>query len=603
MKPSCLRAVLLLSTLSSLSAAGCGGGGGGGSHAPAAPTGLAVTVSGSDFDLAWTASTGATSYNVYYDLLPGVTKTPAKLLGNVTSAGAVVNAQPSATARFAVTAIGAGGESALSNEDGGAIAATGNDALFGDEWHLQNTGQDGGTPGEDAQVLPAWTAGFVGGGVRIAVVDEDLEIGHEDLFWNVLPGRSHNYLDGSSDPTTAGGKHGTCVGGVAAGVGGNDLGVRGAAYEAYLVGYNWLQNQSTTTLVDAMTRDAALNSVSNNSWGVVPGTGNPQGAPSAWRTAIATGLASGRGGLGLVYLFAAGNGAQSGTDPGDNSNLSGYSNFYGVIAVGAVGDDGVKAFYSENGANVLVCAPSMGRANHAISTTDRTGAAGYNDGSQPSDYPDLAYTNTFNGTSSATPLASGVVALVLQANPALTWRDLRAVLAESARQNDPLDADWTTNGGGFHVNHKYGFGVVDAGAATLLAQSWTLLPAMVTVTTPTDQPNLAIPDNNPAGVTSSIVVSGSGIAHLEHVAITFSAADHTFSGDLRVVLTAPSGTQSVLAETHDCPSGATPYSAWVFGSVRHLDEPADGTWSLNVSDGAAGNTGTFQSWSLEFRGH
>jgi kexin len=568
------------------------------------PAGLTATINGSDVDLAWTASVGADGYGVYYNIVPGVVRSPATRLGTGTNPAAVLHAQPSATVYLAVTAMGPGGESGLSNEVTAAIPATGNDTLFLDQWHLSNTGQRGGTPGEDAGAVAAWTAGFDGTGVRIAVVDEDLEIGHEDLFWNCVPGRSHNYLDGSADPTSqTGGKHGTCVAGVAAAVGGNDLGVRGAAFEAQLVGYNFLASQTIASEANAMTRDAAANGVSNNSWGPIPGLGIPEPSDSAWRTAVQTGLSIGRGGKGLVYTFAAGNGAQAGPDPGDNSNLDGYANFYGVIAVGAVGDDGVKAFYSENGANVFTCAPSMGRANHAITTVDRTGTDGYNDGSNANDYPDLNYTNTFNGTSSSTPLATGVVALVLQANPGLTWRDVRYVLANSARQNDPTDADWSLNGAGYHVNHKYGFGVVDAGAAVTLAQGWVNVPTMITLTTPTDHPNLAIPDNDPVGVSSSIVVSGSGIQHIEHVEITFDAADHTFSGDLRIVLTAPSGTQSVLAETHDCPQGASPYVNWVFGSVRHLDEPADGTWTLNVSDGAAGDTGTFRFWSLKLRGH
>ena len=598
----CTRTVLV-SAFASLFGSACGGGGGG-SHGPAAPQSVVATVNGTDVDLAWTASPGATAYKVYYNLVPGVARTPATSLGSVNTAGATVTGQPSVKAFFAVTATSAGGESALSNEVSAEIPPTGNDPLFGDAWHLLNTGQDGGTPGEDADVTPAWTAGFDGTGVRIAVVDEDLEIGHEDLFWNCLPGKSHNYVDNSSDPTGSGNqKHGTSVGGVAAGVGGNDLGSRGAAFEAFLVGYNFLENQTTANEANAMTRDMVANAISNNSWGPTPGLGIPQPSTSTWRSAVASGLANGRGGKGIVYLFAAGNGAQAGVDPGDNSNLGGYANYYGVIAVGAVGDDGVKAFYSENGANVLVCAPSMGRANHAITTTDRTGAAGYNDGNSPPDYADPNYTNTFNGTSSSTPLVSGVVALVIQANPNLGWRDVRAVLAESARENDTLDPDWTANGGGFHVNHKYGFGCIDAGAATTLAQAWTNYPPMVTVTTAVSVPNLPIPDNDPTGVTDTIVVTGSGIQHLEHVEIVFDSPDHTFAGDLKIVLTSPMGTQSVLAETHNCSAGCVPYVSWSFGSVRHLEEPADGTWSLNVVDGAPQDTGTFHSWFLRFRGH
>ena len=605
MDPRAIRTLHLLVLLSFAPALGCGGGGGGGSSAPAAPANLVATVQGTDVHLVWTAVTGATEYEVYYNIVPGVVRSEATSLGTVATSGAFVTGEPSMRARFAVTAIGAGGESALSNEAGAEIPPSASaDPLEPDAWHLLNVGQEGGTAGEDVDAAPAWAAGYDGTGIRIAVVDEDLEIGHEDLFWNCLPGKSFNYVDGSSDPTGAGPQqHGTAVAGVAAGVGGNDLGARGAAYEALLVGYNFLESQTTVNEANAMTRDASSNSISNNSWGPTPGLGIPQPSTSSWRAAVQSGLALGRGGKGIVYLFAAGNGGQVGPNPGDNSNLGGYANFYGVIAVGAVGDDGEKAFYSENGANVLVCAPSLGRGGHGITTTDRPGDAGYNDGSQAFDYPDPDYTRNFSGTSSATPLAAGVVALVLQANPGLGWRDVRAVLAQSARMNDPGDDDWTTNGAGFHVNHKYGFGVVDADAATTLALSWTNFGTLRTVTTPVDVPNLPIPDNDLVGVSSTIDVASSSISFLEHVEIVFDASDHTFVGDLSIVLTSPSGTESVLSEVHDCPQGSVPYVSWPFGSVRCLGEPADGTWTLKVVDGAAQDTGHFGSWSLRLRGH
>jgi kexin len=595
------RFVACVGGIAVLATASCTGGGGGGSSPPAAPTGLSATVNGSDVDLLWSGSAAAKEYRVYYDLVAGVTRTAARRLGSVTTEGATVMAQPSAKAYFAVTAVNDDGESALSNEVMASVPPGGLDPLFGDQWHLSNTGQAGGTPGEDAGATGAWTAGFDGTGVRIAIVDDGLEIGHEDLFWNALPGESHNYLDGSSDPT--GGEHGTCVAGVAASVGGNALGGRGAAFEAHLVGYNFLASATNANEGNAMTRDAAANWVSNNSWGPIDGV--PVPSSSTWKQAIGTGLANGRGGLGLVYVFAAGNGAQLGPDPGDNSNLDGYANYYGVIAVGAVDDDGIKAPYSEKGANVFVCAPSQGATIHAITTVDRSGAAGYNDGTNPFDYADLDYTNTFNGTSSAAPLVAGVVALVLEANPSLTWRDVRYVLAQSARLNAPADPGWAVNGGGYAVNHKYGFGVVDAGAAVALAQAWVNVPPMITFATPTDSPGLVIPDDDVIGVSSSIVVAGSGVAEIEHVEITFDADDHPYAGDLEIVLAAPSGTASVLTEAHAIPAGVSHlrFDNFRFGSVRHLDEPADGTWTLTVRDLAAGDTGTFKSWSLRFRGH
>ncbi len=477
-----------------------------------------------------------------------------------------------------------------------------NDPLLVDQWHLQNTGQAGGTIGEDVDVVPVWNAtpAIKGTGVRIAVVDDGLEIAHEDLSPNVVAGQSHNYVNGTTDPTPTGANanHGTAVGGVAAARDLNDLGGVGAAPRAGLVGYNLLQDPTTANEADAMTRNAAAVFVSNNSWGA-PDDGRWAASASTWRSAIDTGTSTGRNGSGILYTWAAGNG---GSVP-DNSNYDGQANYHGVLAICAVGDDGIRAFYSERGANLWVCTPSQGRASHAITTTDRTGAAGYNDGTTPGDYPNANYTNTFNGTSSAAPLAAGVIALVLEANPNLTWRDLRLVLAGSARHNDPTDPDWVVNGAGYHVNHNYGFGVADANAAVALAQTWTNVGEEIRFSTPTATVNASIPDNDTTGITDVITVAGSGIGKIEFVDITFNGT-HTYVGDLEISLTSPAGTTSLLSERHACADGClgVPDNTWRFGSARHLGEAADGVWTFRVRDLAAADTGSFTSWQLTFYG-
>ena len=69
-----------------------------------------------------------------------------------------------------------------------------------------------------------------------------------------------------------------------------------------------------------------------------------------------------------------------------------------------------------------------------------------------------------------------------QANPSLTWRDLKLILAASARKNDPTNTGWkdgarkytsTSATDRYHFNHEYGFGVVDAKAAVDMAKGWT----------------------------------------------------------------------------------------------------------------------------------
>ena len=102
-----------------------------------------------------------------------------------------------------------------------------------------------------------------------------------------------------------------------------------------------------------MTRNQSDTAVSNNSWGHRQGAGFDR-APTLWELAIDVGVSTGFGGKGIFYAFAGGGGAAA----GDNSNLSEYSNYYGVTAVCAVNDLGRRSAYSEQGANLWLCAPS-----------------------------------------------------------------------------------------------------------------------------------------------------------------------------------------------------------------------------------------------------
>ncbi|MDB5757921.1 MAG: hypothetical protein JWM30_1210, partial [Burkholderia sp.] len=490
------------------------------------------------------------------------------------------------------------------------------------QWHLKNTGQRsaGGavaSAGEDLDVEPVWASCGDSGtcrgeGVTIAVVDRAVEIRHQDLQQNrsaSLSGRVYTQPGGpaNGDPTPtqtdADNAHGTAVAGIAVARDNNSVGGRGVAPRASLVGYALLQASTSSNEADAMAFQAPAIGVSNNSWGPPDGTGLLTDSTSLWRDAVDFGLATGRGGLGTIYVWAAGNGYGSPTR--DLSTYDGYASYRGVIAVGAVTAQGRQPSYSEAGANVWISAPGGDPcgAGLGITTTDLSGAGGFNTGAETDETADINYTQCMDGTSAAVPSVSGVAALVLQANPGLGWRDVRGVLAQSARRNDPGNPSWKTNGAGHRFSDAYGFGMADAAAAVALARTWTRLPAQVRFGSPSQAVNQAIPDNNPTGVASTLTVAGSGISRLEWVDLTFSAADHPYSGDLRVVLTSPAGTEQVLAEQHSCSGRCTPYNSWRFGIAHYLDEPADGVWKISVQDLAAVDTGTFQSWQLTLYGH
>jgi len=496
------------------------------------------------------------------------------------------------------------------------------DPLYGRQWHLKNTGQSAAngasaTAGEDLNVEPVWNScgdsgACKGEGISIAVVDRGVETGHQDLRQNVsasLFNRVYS-LSGAAangDPTPAGtdadAAHGTAVAGIAAARDNNGLGGRGVAPRASLLAYALLQASTSSNEADAMTYQAANISVSNNSWGPPDGTGQLVDSGSLWQDAVAAGLQNGRNGLGTIYVWAAGNGYDSGAQ--DLSNYDGYANYRGVIAVGAVNAQGRQASYSEPGANVWVAAPGgeVCQAGLGITTTDLSGVAGRNTGGSADELADPDYTQCMDGTSAATPAVSGVVALMLQANPTLGWRDVRAVLAQSARQNDPAGASWRTNGAGHRVSDAYGFGMVNAEAAVNAARIFSRLPAQLTYRSPSQTVNLAIPDNSATGLGSAISVGNSGIRHIEWVDVTFSAPGHAYSGDLRILLTSPSGTEQVLAEPHFCSGRCAPYDGWRFGIGHYLDEPADGIWKISVQDLRPVDSGVFQSWQVTVYGH
>ena len=126
------------------------------------------------------------------------------------------------------------------------------DPLYKYQWHLNNIGQTNfastsGTVGADLNVDTVISSGYTGVGVLINVVDEGLEIAHEDLVDNVVAG-SYDLLNLDTDPTndSLSGDHGTSVAGISNSVGWNNKGGRGVAPEASLIGYNFLKNATNS---------------------------------------------------------------------------------------------------------------------------------------------------------------------------------------------------------------------------------------------------------------------------------------------------------------------------------------------------------------------
>ena len=326
-----------------------------------------------------------------------------------------------------------------------------NDPIYPDQWHLESTGQNGSKPDADIVVEEAWDTTRGLASVTVAVIDTGVELDHPDLRDHLLQGI--DVLDNDNDPKAEDflfglitENHSTSVCGVAAGHGNNSEGISGVSQESGIIPIRflseWVLNQPTIQdEADAFNfANSAGASVVNNSWG--PSAAAP--LPASTKAAIDDITENGRNGLGSVVFFAAGN-------SGASNDTNGYTSYSRTVSVSACTDQEVLASYSSFGRSTMISAPSNGGIN-GITTTDRLGNKGYSSGS---------YTDGFGGTSSASPCASGVMLLILSANPDMTRWEATATLLGNTDVIDPTNGNYNNRG---HSN-LYGYGRANAASA------------------------------------------------------------------------------------------------------------------------------------------
>ena len=533
------------------------------------------------------------------------------------------------------------------------------DPLFGQQWALRNTGQmsfaaNGGMTGEDLNMRQTLVDGPTGAGVQVAVVDTGLEICHPDLAANVEPGLSYNFNAliwhgaQADDPflPTALGDHGTSVAGLIAAAANNGVGGRGVAPEARLRGFNFLSFPLTSAYLDALGMSNANPRsddvhIFNMSFG---SSGSAENLTVDERELFRVGVTDLRDGRGALYVKAAGNEFDDCTKLDDDrqpvaplldlstelgcfaANRDGENNLPYVIVAGGFSADGKRSSYSSAGATLWVVAPAgeYGSDHPAMITTDQMGSdrgyvqfgRGLTAGAEANPLGD--YISLFNGTSSAAPNASGAIALLLETQPELTWRDVKHILAKTARR---LDADiprvrvafggvpavlqhgWITNAAGYHFHNWYGFGAIDVDAAIALAA--THAPNSLGVLTESAPVRLAtaviIPDHDGGGLTQIQNVAGlSRTANIEAVQLRIDVR-HDNPRELGFELTSPAGTRSIINPVfNDALNGVDNPLDWTILSNAFYGEPPTGEWTLKVIDAAEGNIGILDAWSLIF---
>uniref|UniRef100_A0A2K6GEP0 Proprotein convertase subtilisin/kexin type 4 n=1 Tax=Propithecus coquereli TaxID=379532 RepID=A0A2K6GEP0_PROCO len=455
------------------------------------------------------------------------------------------------------------------------------DPWFSKQWYMNNEVQP------DLNILQVWSQGLTGQGVVVSVLDDGIEKDHPDLWANYDPLASYDFNDYDPDPQprytpSDENRHGTrCAGEVAAMVNNGFCGA-GVAFKARIGGVRMLDG-TITDVIEALSLSLQPQHIHiySASWGPEDDGRTVDGPGILTREAFRRGVTEGRGGLGTLFIWASGNGGLH----YDNCNCDGYTNSIHTLSVGSTTQQGHVPWYSEACASTLTTTYSSGVATDPqIVTTDLHHQC----------------TDKHTGTSASAPLAAGIIALALEANPLLTWRDMQHLVVRASRPTQLQAEDWRTNGVG-RQGLSYPWGNRGAGPHDLRAPPACWLPILGRPAggrSPPRPPSPILPLMHVRNNVSACTGSRNYIRSLEHVQVQLSLS-YSRRGDLEISLTSPMGTRSTLVAIRPLDMSGQGYNNWIFMSTHFWDENPRGLWILGLENkGYYFNTGTLYHYTL-----
>ncbi|XP_071061916.1 proprotein convertase subtilisin/kexin type 4-like [Pseudochaenichthys georgianus] len=459
-----------------------------------------------------------------------------------------------------------------------------NDPLWPMQWELFAQGQY--SSGLDLNVMPVWSNDITGAGVVVSIIDDGVDHTNKDLRKNfealasfdlaASHGLSHDPMPVRDEENS----HGTrCAGEVAMEANNSYCGV-GIAFNARIGGIRLLAGSVTDAMeATALTFNMHFIDIYVCSWGPRDDGAEMDGPHSLTARALRQGTHEGRGGKGSVFVWAAGNGGMQ----RDHCGADGYVNSIYTIAIGAVTQTGRPAHFGEPCPGVMavtLTGASVGSPLPMVTVTSVEGGC----------------VTHFPGTSSAAPIAAGILALVLEVNPELTWRDVQHLIANTAQIPVPKEPGWNINAAGYHVHHRYGFGLLDAG---LMVQHATLFntvsPQRKCIKEVTPHPTRIL---SPGGVVSVDIESDAcrgrknEINTVEHVQVRVSISA-VCRGDLSISLASPAGTVSMLLDRRPNDASTAGLKNWTLMTLHCWGEQPQGLWTFQVTD----HRGTVLSYS------
>ncbi|XP_064868272.1 proprotein convertase subtilisin/kexin type 6-like isoform X2 [Oncorhynchus nerka] len=463
-------------------------------------------------------------------------------------------------------------------------------------WYIHCTDKNNRCRSE-MNILAAWQRGYTGKNVVVTILDDGIERNHPDLAQNYDQLASYDVNGNDHDPTprydsSNENKHGTRCAGEVAAVANNSHCIVGIAYNARIGGIRMLDGD-VTDVVEAKSLGVRPDYIDiySASWGPDDDGKTVDGPGPLAKQAFEMGIKKGRKGLGSIFVWASGNGGRQ----GDHCSCDGYTNSIYTISISSTTENGNKPWYLEVCSSTLATTYSSGEFyDRKIVTTDLRQRC----------------TDGHTGTSVSAPMVAGVIALTLEANPLVSWRDIQHLLVKTSRPVHLKANDWKTNAAGHRVSHLYGFGLVDAEGMVVEAKKWRSVPTQHTCTRMSERRTRYIRADQ--SLNSTITSTGcteqaeQHVSYVEHVVVKVLVV-HPRRGDLEVSLISPSGTRSQLLAKRLFDNSNEGFRNWEFMTVHCWGERAEGQWILEIIDSPSSLRnpevlGKLKEWTLVLYG-
>ncbi|KAL6096710.1 pcsk5 [Pungitius sinensis] len=445
-------------------------------------------------------------------------------------------------------------------------------------------------------IAGAWRRGYTGKGVVVSVLDDGIEREHPDLKPNYDPLASYDVNGRDKDPSpnnsnNASNYHGTQCAGAVAAAANNSRCTVGVAFRARIGGIRMLDGD-VTDIVEAQSLSFRPQHIDIYlaSWGPEDDGATVEGPGPLARLALQNGIKTGRRGRGSVFVWASGCRGQG----ADRCSCDGYGSSIYTISISSSRPGGNRPDHLQPCSSTLATAYAGGETEEMVALGPRQSCSRAG--------PEASLSSS---------VAAGIIALTLEANPLLTWRDVQHIIVRTSISHHLPAPDWSFNGAGYEVSHLYGFGLLDAESLVKEAERWRRVPTQhECVEEASIQLSRTIHPGSP--LTSALEATGcsseplQSVVYVEHVVVRVTIA-HSRRGNLSITLASPSGTVSELLANRPLDDSAEGFPNWEFMTTHCWGEQATGEWTLKIQPTSSQKRnrtelGTLKAWSLRFYG-